>query len=68
MKVLLIIVAICVPIMLFQWMYMRLTNQIKTPKHHKNDDYIDNSFKFNFNEERLKAISGEGNNDNYREN
>lgn len=66
MKVLLLIVIACLPVVLLQWAYIRLTDQVKTPKHHKNSDYIDESFKFTFNEKRVKAISGESNNDMWR--
>lgn len=67
-KILLAIIIACLPIVLLQWAYIKLTNQVQLPKHHSNSDYIDESFKFTFNEKRVKAISGEGNNEMWKNN
>ena len=39
---------VCIPLIIVQWCYAKWIDAFREPKHHKDDSYIDDSFKLNF--------------------
>lgn len=45
---------VCVPLIIVQWGYAKWINAFREPKIHKDDSYIDDSFKMNFIEKKVE--------------